>query len=345
MNNFLGLKTGGDMRPRGGISWGLVLAALLVLPTAVQAEMFIEGYMGGVAGGGAGTSTSRNFVSPGPTVSTPTGFLPGGAQFSYPTTVMGSTGAAFDGISPAFVGGLKLGAWFEQSGVLAGVNFPSWMKYFGFYLDFKFHRLDIDKQDAPVNVNIAGGSGGRYFFPPGTPVDWESSVFGGQGNVATCWTEGKAATIAFMFAARYGLYPDSEVPFGRLQPYVAVGPAIMIVNQDPAIVVNPANLDATQTTTYNYLGIITTTTQNLAVGGIPSQSSKFHSGLTVAAALAVDAGFRYMALRNVSLDIFFNYRYAQPSFSYNAINPLFGSFDFKPTFHLFMGGLGAAYHF
>ena len=340
------------MRRTGKICWVLILAALLAWPTVVQAEMFVEGYLGGVGAAGAGTSSPRSFSSPGPTVSTPAGFLPQrypdgvSPQYSYPTTITGSTGTAFDSISPAFVGGVKLGAWFDRSGILSGIDFPGWMKYFGFYLDFKFHHLDFDHQTVPATLNVAGASGGRYLGNLETlpPVKWNSSVSGGENGFATCWSEGNAATLAFMFAARYGLYPDSEVPFGRFQPYVAVGPALMFVSQAPSIVVNPANINATQTTSYTFNGTAGTTTQNFTVAG-PSQSSKFDSESTVAVALAVDAGFRYMVRKDVSLDIFFNYRHAQPSFHYSAVNPLFGSFNFSPTLNLFMAGIGVAYHF
>jgi hypothetical protein len=339
------------MRRLGKFCWVLVLAALLAWPTIVQAEMFVEGYLGGVWAAGAGTSTSRSFASPGPNASTPAGFLPRKIdlslpQFSYPTTITGNTSAAFDSISPAFVGGVKLGAWFDRTGVLSGVNFPGWMKYFGFYMDFKYHRLDFDHQTVPATLNIAGASGGQYpgLSEKGGTVNWNSSVSGGENGFATCWSEGNASTLAFMFAARYGLYPDSEVPFGRLQPYVAVGPALMFVSQAPSIVVNPASINATQTTSYTFNGATGTATQNFTVAG-PSQSSKFDAESTVVVALAVDAGFRYMVRKNVSLDIFFNYRHAQPSFHYSAVNPLFGSFNFSPTLNLFMAGIGVAYHF
>lgn len=337
------------MRIRGKIGYVLVLAALLAWPPTVQAGMFVEGFLGGVGAAGAGTSTSRSFSTAGPNVSTPAGFLPRDINGSYPqfpygTEITGSTGAAFDSISPAFVGGIKLGAWFDQTGVLSGVNFPGWMKYFGFYLNFNYHRLNFDHETVPATLNVTGASEGQYLAFNESPLTWNSSVRGGINGLATCWSKGTAATLAFMFAARYGLYPDSEAPFGRIQPYVAVGPAILFASEAPSIMVNIPKIDATQTTSYSGEELAGTTTQNLAVAG-PSFSSEFQSESTVAPALEVDAGFRYKALKNVSLDVFFDYLYARPSFQYSAVNSLFGSFDFRPTLNLFMGGIGAAYDF
>ena len=103
------------------------------------------------------------------------------------------------------------------------------------------------------------------------------------------------ATWAFMFAGRYGFFPDSEVPFGRLQPYVAVGPAIMFSSLKPKVLANEVSL-----------------TTGIPTGFVLTNSPGSQSSTNIC--LAVDAGIRYMCLKNVSIDISFKYRYAQPSY-------------------------------
>ena len=73
-------------------------------------------------------------------------------------------------------------------------------------------------------------------------------------------------------------------------------------------------------------------------------------------ALAVDAGIRYMALKNVSFDISFKYLYAQPSYTFGGVdNPANGfnirvsgvpaTFKLDPVYSLFSFQAGVAYHF
>lgn len=51
-----------------------------------------------------------------------------------------------------------------------------------------------------------------------------------------------------------------------------------------------------------------------------------------------------MALKNVSLDVSFKYRYFNPTYRYDLDPPRPDSF-FRPNFHLFSFQVGAAYHF
>ena len=128
------------------------------------------------------------------------------------------------------------------------------------------------------------------------------------------------------------------MPFGRLQPYLAVGPAILFSSMAPTLQsrINFANVgEAPFTVSIPY---------TLKTG---SESS-------VDIALAVETGLRWMALKNVSVDVSFKYRYAKPSYTFNYIDrtfvgpinpPIHSSFTLSPTLHLLSFQVGAAYHF
>ncbi len=175
-------------------------AALLALPGPAKAEMYVEAYLGGAFSGDLGTDFTQ-IHPPWP------GAAPGAAGENLKT--QGS-------MAPAVIGGVKLGTWFVPTGFL-GYSYPDWMKYFGFYLDFSYHRL---------NVTQNSFSSITSFYRAGVAPPKSASTDGTSFK-----SEGTAATLAFMFAARYGFFQDSEVPFGRLQPYVAVGPAILFSTQ------------------------------------------------------------------------------------------------------------------
>ena len=277
----------------------LLAAALLLWPGPAPAEMYLEAYLGGVQGANAPMRSG---------VSDASSFSIGPISFSETFTAGGIPGR----LDPAVMGGLKLGTWFVKEGFL-GYNYPEWMKYFGFYLDFMVHRLDFRRQA----VNSLYTATTTYTPAPGGP---SISATTATAGAATFWSEGFAPTLAFMFAGRYGFLPDSEVPFGRLQPYVAVGPGILFFSQQPSL-----RFDT--------------------LGGI---GAKMDSKSEAVICLAAEAGVRWMCLKNVSIDLSFKYRYAQPSLQYNYSNPLSGtpaSLTLDPTLHLFSGQLGAAYHF
>ncbi|MBM4273969.1 MAG: hypothetical protein FJ134_05855 [Deltaproteobacteria bacterium] len=180
-------------------------------------------------------------------------------------------------IEPSVIGGVTLGYDFVREGFL-GYNYPDWMKYFSFATDFTYNRFDFRGQWLSTNMGMSS-------FP---------------------LTEGYMAVWSFLFIGKYGFFPDSEVPFGRLQPYIGVGPGIM------------------------FSGI------NLDTGG--SKSS-------VDIALVTEAGLRYMALKNVSIDTAFRYRYGSPSYNFQSTG-ITGSVS-KVSFdaHQFSALLRVSYHF
>ena len=274
------------------------LAISLALPGAALGEMYVEGYIGGVQGANAPLNPNWSGVVGGEVSTSYVG------NFSIPGR-----------LEPAVMGGVKIGTWFVKEGFL-GMDYPAWMKYFGFYLDFCMHRLDYRRQMGNYAYN---------YEINGNPTTL-------SGNM-TFWSEGFAPTLAFMFAARYGFFPDAEVPFGRLQPYVAVGPAIMFASQRPSFGLDTVNQ-------FDTLALL-------------FQRVKMESQSDAVICLAVEAGLRWMALKNVSIEVSFKYRYAQPSFSYSFLDPITaGSGDpqikrlnLDADFHLFSFQVGAAYHF
>ena len=287
------------------VVFGLFLAvALVALAAPASAEMFVEGYLGGTAAANINQAFTiqdlRGSGGPGFSNASQDNHL----QFS---------GAP----DPTVLGGLKLGTWFVKEGFAGYSGYPDWMKYFGFYTDLSFQKFQM-------RGPLSGTS--NYKFSYSLP---DPTINGVHFNAGEFTSEGFIVTWAFMFAARYGFYPDSEVPFGRLQPYVAVGPAVMFSS-------------------------LSTKVNTLLVGGFLNgvQDSRMSGGSQASTniALAVDTGIRYMCTKNVSIDLSFKYRYAQPSYTFSGIDAQIlhappATFKLEPVYSLFSGQLGVAYHF
>ena len=110
------------------------------------------------------------------------------------------------------IGGITVGYDFVNAG-FGGYNYPDWMKYFGFAMDYTYNRLSIEQPNGfgyrqwgtfTVTTNILGGSQYRWYV----------------------------SALTFLFYGHYGFFPDSEVPSGRVHPYVGVGPAVVWTGLD-----------------------------------------------------------------------------------------------------------------
>ena len=186
----------------------------------------------------------------------------------------------------AALGGIIIGYDFVKEGFL-GYNYPDWMKYFSFCTDFTYNRAESPNQ--MVDIHETSGAG-WYTFQDFMHMEMSLS----------CWS--------FLFKARYGFFPDSEVPFGRLQPYIMVGPGILF--------------SSVRGSFYNFR---------------PFTAS------SVDVALVTEAGIRWMALKNVSLDAGFRFRWAEPNYS-ASING-YPANDIKTNLYLFTAMFRVSYHF
>jgi hypothetical protein len=202
---------------------------------------------------------------------------------------------------PAVMGGGKLGLWFTQEGFL-GTSYPEWMKYLGCYLDLNYHNQNFRTRVGSSICPTADCS--------------LRNTFSSNGNTFT---------LAFMVAARCGFLKNETVPFGRLQPYFAVGPAILIATQD---------INLQSSSQINGVSVLF----NLNPG----------AQTVVVPALQVEPGLRWMVRKNFSLDLAFKFRWAHPSFTYTYLDPLDHtkqSITLNPQYLILSLQLGAAYHF
>jgi opacity protein-like surface antigen len=161
-------------------------------------------------------------------------------------------------IAPAVIGGMTIGYDFVNSG-FGAYGWPDWMKYFSIATDLTYNRLSVHNQ----TVTVAGNR--VHLFPNADEAD------------------GYCVTWSFLLMAHYGFFPDSEVPTGRVVPYIGVGPGIMFSG------INLGAWSAGQAGSTNI-------------------------------ALVVEPGIRWMCMKNISIDTGFRWRYAAPQYSFSGVN-------------------------
>jgi hypothetical protein len=209
-------------------------------------------------------------------------------------------------LSTNVIGGGKLGTWFSKQG-FPGFDYPEWMKYFGFYLDFNFHGINYIQGVGTRRINIS----------PSTYPYFDQYKFFGDGSIAT---------LGFMFAARYGFFPREKVPFGKFQPYVAVGPAIMITSLGPTYMVQPSHHNL-----FPFFGVV---------------NAKAPLKTTVSLGLQAELGMRFMLTRFLSVETSLKYRYTTLATTYDVtIDGFTHQLRFAPELNLFSLYSGVAYHF
>ena len=162
---------------------------------------------------------------------------------------------------PSFLGGVTIGYDFVKEGFL-GHDWPKWMKYFSLAIDCTYNDFSQPAQDVKAIIPRD---------PPRRPV-----------TIHIDQAHGYMVELSLFFIAKYGFLPTPELPFGRLIPYVGVGPGLVFS------VVNTSNAFFTD-----------------------------NSSDSCELAIFTEAGVRYMVWRNVSLDAAFRYRYVFPSYDRN----------------------------
>jgi opacity protein-like surface antigen len=189
----------------------------------------------------------------------------------------GGAGYNFGGamFRTAVIGGATLGYDFVNSG-FGAYAWPDWMKYFSIATDITYNSLNV--------LSIGGAN-----IP--TPVR----------GYCVAWT--------FLFMAHYGFFPDSEIPSGRVNPYIGVGPAIIWSGIDLGpFVLAPCQLRAL-------------------------------SGSSTNIGFVLEPGIRWMAFKQVSIDTSFRYRLASPTYDIRGVD-----FELNPL-HQLSFLVRANYHF
>jgi hypothetical protein len=122
-------------------------------------------------------------------------------------------------LKPSVIGGATIGYDFVNSG-FGAYAWPDWMKYFSFAMDLTYNKLEV-RGDQTVGITL-------------------NNVNFGNVALRNVKLDGYEVAWTFLFMAHYGFLPDSEVPGGRINPYIGVGPAVLFAGMQGNTGVNVA---------------------------------------------------------------------------------------------------------
>lgn len=148
----------------------------------------------------------------------------GGASFAPVQDLNYNRGAVLNnGINTAAVGKFKVSGNTFDPGVVGGLKFGYFFKgipYLGLEGETNVSPNRVRFQTRRVRPQVLGNNG--VDLPNKDWINWNSALH---------------------IVGRYGFFKDSEVPFGRLQPYVGVGPGFL-VTYDPEDSAKNFSIDA-----------------------------------------------------------------------------------------------------
>jgi hypothetical protein len=226
--------------------------------------------------GGIGPNPGLNLFSDEPNGQT-------GQQTTDPTTNFRVPGR----LNLAATGGVGLGTWFNYP----WWQLPPWLKYFGFSMNYTHYALQY------------GAQGGTYSQNTTFPGPLLVNTMG----ACTFRSTGAVNSLGFMFKGRYGWLKDEQVPFGRVQAWVGVGPSLNFVNQTPTV-------------RFDTVTSVNGTPTFAALNGY----QKFNSSSATVVGLQAAAGGSYYFCRRLSVDAFLQYDHYAPSFSLTGSGGLTG---------------------
>ena len=169
--------------------------------------------------------------------------------------------------------GVNVGFW-------ANENPANFWSHVGGAINFSYNTLGLQGMRGSFTQTLST----RYVIEGDIPETIITSTTT-RGGIELS-SSGHLYSLAFLFNLRQGLLPDNQVPYGRLQFYGGLGPAIIINTQQFSI-------------------------SSSFYRSLPSQTK-------VSPGLMMQAGARYFFTKNVYACVSFDYRYFQSSFNLSA---------------------------